>query len=339
MPSVAGDAETSIGITWPRPKHPFTVPCRTAARDNGSRNVHRVRQPCPAVIVTPGHGWASPHREFLMNDTLTVRARSNRAAADIRTGPGIHLDGYIAARLQTMAALAAGDPAHGRLRDEVICACLPVARRLASRFFGRGEPSEDLVQVATVGLIKAVDRFDPTRETEFLAYATPTILGEIKRHFRDKGWSVKVSRPLQELYLQITRVLPELTQQLGRTPRIGDIAAHLGVPEAQVMHGLECGQAYSTRSLSTPVGDGDGVALAETLGEEDPRMESAADRTTLRDLLAVLPDRERQILRLRFLKNLTQSEIAEQIGVSQMHVSRLLTRTLADLRERLLTTE
>jgi RNA polymerase sigma-B factor len=143
---------------------------------------------------------------------------------------------------------------------------------------------------------------------------------------------------MQELYLQITRVLPDLTQQLGRTARIADIAAHLGVPHAQVMRGLEFGQAYSTWSLSTPLGQGNGVALTELLGEEDPRMESAADRATLRDLLAVLPDRERLILRLRFFENLSQSEIAEQVGVSQMHVSRLLTRTLADLRERLLAT-
>ena len=247
------------------------------------------------------------------------------------------LDGYVAARLATMSELPAGDSHRNHLRDEVICACLPVVRRLAGRFFGRGESTEDLVQVATIGLIKAVDRFDPSRETQFLSYATPTILGEIKRHFRDKGWSVRVSRPMQELYLSITRLLPDLSQELGRSPRVSDLAERLGVPEEDIVRGLECGQAYTARSLSAPIGGDDGGAvLADLLGGDDERMESVADRETLRKLLTEVPERERNILALRFFANLTQSEIAERIGVSQMHVSRLLTRTLADLRTRLL---
>ncbi len=247
------------------------------------------------------------------------------------------LDGYVAARLATMSELPVGDSQRNRLRDEVICACLPVVRRLAGRFFGRGESTEDLVQVATIGLIKAVDRFDPSRETQFLSYATPTILGEIKRHFRDKGWSVRVSRPMQELYLSITRLLPDLSQELGRSPHVSDLAERLGVPEEDIVRGLECGQAYTARSLSAPIGGDDGGAvLADLLGGDDERMESVADRETLRKLLTEVPERERNILALRFFANLTQSEIAERIGVSQMHVSRLLTRTLADLRTRLL---
>ena len=191
--------------------------------------------------------------------------------------------------------------------------------------------------MATIGLIKSVDRFDTTRETQFLSYATPTILGELKRHFRDKGWSVRVSRPMQELYLSISRVMPEMAQELGRSPRICDLAERLGVSDDDIIRGLDCGQAYSARSLSAPVGGEDGGAvLADLLGDVDERMESVADRQTLRQLLADVPERERNILALRFFANLTQSEIAERVGVSQMHVSRLLTRTLSDLRERLL---
>lgn len=256
------------------------------------------------------------------------------------TSHSSELDIYVAERLNAMADLPVGDAQRNRMRDEVICACLPVVRRLASRFFGRGETPEDLIQVATIGLIKSVDRYDPERATQFLGYATPTIVGEIKRHFRDKGWSVRVSRPMQELYLQISRILPELAQDLGRSPRVDDIAARLGVPADDVVRGLECGQAYAARSLSTPVGgDDNGAVLADLLGGEDERMESVADRQTLRQLLTEIPERERDILMLRFFGNLTQSEIAERIGVSQMHVSRLLTRTLGELRERLLIEE
>jgi RNA polymerase sigma-B factor len=261
--------------------------------------------------------------------TETVAPSTSRTSSD--------LDAYIASRLNTIASLPAGDSLRNQLRDDVICACLPVVRRLAARFYGRGETSEDLTQVATIGLIKAVDRFDTSRETQFLSYATPTIVGELKRHFRDKGWSVRVSRPMQELYLDISRVLPELAQELGRSPHIADIAERLGVDSAEVIRGLDAGQAYSTRSLSAPVGgDENSATLADLLGGEDQAMESVADRTTLHKLLLEVPERERTILGLRFFANLTQSEIAEQIGVSQMHVSRLLTRTLADLRERLL---
>ncbi len=267
-------------------------------------------------------------------NTVTV------ASVDTPTRAGTDLDTYLATRLATMATLPAGDPTRTTLRDDVICACLPVARRLAARFHGRGETPEDLTQVATIGLIKSVDRFDPARQTPFLSYATPTIIGEIKRHFRDKGWSVRVPRPMQELSLDINRLLPELAQDLGRSPRIADIAGRLGLPEADVIRGLDAGHAYTTRSLSTPIGtETSTTTLADLLGDTDPSIESAADRTTLHQLLRQVPERERQILALRFFANLTQSEIADRIGVSQMHVSRLLTRTLADLRARLLAEE
>jgi RNA polymerase sigma-B factor len=271
-----------------------------------------------------------------MSQATAVRTSNNSSTSN--TTVGNDLDAYVAERLQAMSMLATGDPKRNKLRDEVICACLPVVRRLAARFFGRGENPEDLVQVATIGLIKSVDRYDTERETQFLSYATPTILGEIKRHFRDKGWSVRVSRPMQELYLSISRVMPEMAQELGRSPRICDLAERLGVSEEDIIRGLDCGQAYSARSLSAPVGGDDGGAvLADLIGGVDERMESVADRTTLRQLLTEVPERERNILALRFFANLTQSEIAERVGVSQMHVSRLLMRTLSDLRERLLT--
>lgn len=250
---------------------------------------------------------------------------------------GADLDAHLAAMLRQMATLPADDPRRAALRDQVICGCLPVVRRLAARFFGRGENPDDLIQVATIGLIKAVDRFDPTRETQFLSYATPTVVGELKRHFRDKGWSVRVSRPLQETYLSITRVIPDLAQQLGRSPTVADIASHLGLTDADVTAGLGCAGAYTARSLSTPIGDDTtGTTLADLLGQHDTRMESVPDRHTLRQMLADIPERERHILALRFFDNLTQSEIADRIGVSQMHVSRLLTRTLENLRQRLL---
>jgi len=272
-----------------------------------------------------------------MSNATTLLAPVTSQPAEATPKIGGELDAYIAGRLQTMSTLSEDDPQRVALRDEVICACLPVVRRLAARFFGRGESSEDLVQVATIGLIKSVDRFDPERETQFLSYATPTIIGEIKRHFRDKGWSVRVSRPMQELYLAISRVLPEMAQELGRSPRVSDLAERLGVSEEEVIRGLDCGQAYTARSLSAPVGGEEGGAvLADLLGGDDEQMESVADRTTLRHLLAEVPERERNILALRFFANMTQSEIAERVGVSQMHVSRLLTRTLKELRERLL---
>src|SRR5215467_176606 len=258
------------------------------------------------------------------------------APAALPGAAGADLDAHLAGMLAEMADLPADSPRRAALRDEVICGCLPVVRRLAARFFGRGENPDDLIQVATIGLIKAVDRFDPQRETQFLSYATPTIIGELKRHFRDKGWSVRVSRPLQELYLTITRIIPDLAQHLGHSPTVADIATHLGIPETDVVAGLECAGAYTARSLSTPIGDDTtGTTLADLLGETDDRMESVADRHTLRQMLSDVPERERHILALRFFDNLTQSEIAERIGVSQMHISRLLTRTLGNLRERL----
>jgi RNA polymerase sigma-B factor len=243
-----------------------------------------------------------------------------------------HLTDRASDLLAAMVALPANHPSRPQLRDRVIEAWLPLARHLAGRFSGRGEPVDDLVQTATVGLIKSVDRFDPSRGVEFTAYAIPTILGEIKRHFRDSTWQVRVPRRLQELRLSIAEATTVLTQNLSRSPTVADIAEHLGISEEEVVEGLEGARAYSATSLSTPTASDSGTELGETLGGEDPEFELAELRVALGPALATLYKREQRILTLRFYGNLTQSQIAAQIGVSQMHVSRLLAKALAKLR-------
>ena len=209
---------------------------------------------------------------------------------------------------------------------------LPLVEHCARRFMHRGEPLEDLVQVGTIGLIKAVDRFDTDRGVEFSTYATPTIIGEIKRHFRDKGWAIRVPRRLQELRMSIATATSDLSQSLGRSPTPREIAEHLEVSVEEVLEGLESANAYATMSLDVSHGDDEGPSWLDSLGEEDEAIEHVEIRESLRPLLAGLPPREQQILVLRFFRQQTQSQIAEQVGISQMHVSRLLTRTLERLR-------
>ena len=240
------------------------------------------------------------------------------------------------ALIALMADTDADDPTHRRARDELVTLHLPLVHFLARRFRDRGEPLEDLVQVVTIGLIKAVDRFDPQRGVEFSTYATPTIVGEIKRHFRDKGWAIRVPRRLQELRISLGRATAELSQKSGRAPTVGELAAHLGVSEDEVIEGLEGAQAYSTTSLDAHVGGTDGdesPSLVDRLGGDDLDLEAVEYRESLKPLLAALPSRERRILALRFFHGMTQSEIAAEVGISQMHVSRLLAKSLATLRE------
>jgi RNA polymerase sigma-B factor len=208
---------------------------------------------------------------------------------------------------------------------------------LARRFRNRGEPLEDLVQVGTIGLLKAIDRFDLDREVEFSTYATPTIVGELKRHFRDKGWAVRVPRRLQELHLELTKVVSHLGQELGRSPTVEEIAKAAGATEEEVLEGLEIAQAYNFTSIDAPIDSGDGgsTSFAEQLGAEDEHLENLEYRASLAPEMQKLPEREQQILYLRFFKGQTQSEIADKLGISQMHVSRLLNRTLIQLREAL----
>lgn len=233
------------------------------------------------------------------------------------------------AEVAGLFAALGSDPA---ARDRIAMLFLPLAEYLARRFTGRGEPLDDLVQVANVGLLNAIDRFDPSREVQFSTYAAATIVGELKRHFRDKGWSVRVPRSLQELGLRLNQALPELSQKLGRSPTIGELAGALGVTEEEIVEAMDANQAYSTTSLEAPVGD-EGFAPIDTLGGVDPSLEILDEWATLAPAVRDLPERERRVLYLRFFSGLTQSEIADQIGVSQMHVSRILSQTIERLRE------
>ena len=219
-------------------------------------------------------------------------------------------------------------------RERLVEQFIGLVEFLARRFRNRGEPLEDLVQVGTIGLLKAIDRFDLEREVEFSTYATPTIVGELKRHFRDKGWAVRVPRRLQELHLELTKVVGHLGHDLGRSPTVAEIAKAASISEEEVLEGLEIAQAYNFTSLDAPIDtdDGGSTSFADQLGEDDEHLENLEYRASLAPEMAKLPDRDRTILYLRFFKGLTQSEIADRLGISQMHVSRLLNRTLIQLR-------
>ena len=241
--------------------------------------------------------------------------------------------------LHLFTELASADPGqrrHTEVRDELVRLHLPLVEHLTRRFLNRGEPYDDLVQVGTIGLIKAIDRFDLDRAVEFSTYATPTIVGEIKRHFRDKGWAIRVPRRLQELRISISSTSAELTQSLGRSPTISEIAGQLGVTQEEVLEGLESSNAYSTLSLdATDPTEDSALSMLDSLGEDDEALESVENRESIKPLLERLHPREKHILALRFFKGMTQSQIAAEIGVSQMHVSRLLNKTLQHLRESL----
>jgi RNA polymerase sigma-B factor len=225
-----------------------------------------------------------------------------------------------------------GDPA---AREQLVARFLPLARQLARRYQRGGEQLDDLVQVASLGLLKAIDRFDPARETAFSSFAVPTILGELKRHFRDKGWSVRVPRDLQELAVKVDRVGDEMSRELGRAPTPVEIAERTGTTLEQVLEAREASAAYRAVSLDRPRTDDeeDGDSYADAMGAEDPGFGLAEDSATVERLMRVLSDREREVLRLRFEEDLTQSEIGQRVGVSQMHVSRLIRQSIARLRD------
>ena len=246
-----------------------------------------------------------PEREALINPSNTERAAE------------------LFARLPDPAA-----------RDELVLTFRPLARYLARRFSGRGEAVEDLEQVASIALIKAVDRFDPEREVKFSTYATVTIVGELKRHFRDKGWALGVPRRVKEISLQVERAVAELNQALGRSPTVKEIASHTGTTEEEVIEGMEAMHAYSTAPLDPP-NESDRDSPASRIGAEDDSLEILERWVSVKTVLEKLPSRERRILHLRFFKGMTQTQIANELGISQMHVSRLLSATLRLLRERL----
>jgi RNA polymerase sigma-B factor len=240
-------------------------------------------------------------------------------------------------RLREFAALPPDAPGRSALRDELVAAHMSIVEYVARRFYGRGEPLADLTQVGTIGLINALDRFEPERGLEFTSYATPTVVGEIKRYFRDKGWMVRVPRRLQEVRTAMAATTGELSQRLGRAPTVAELSKALDATEEEIVEAMESGNAYSPMSIEAQTDPESGWSLADTLGTADAGMERIEYRESLKPLLAALGERERTILLLRFFENKTQSQIAETVGVSQMHVSRLLARTLADLREKLLT--
>ena len=245
-----------------------------------------------------------------------VREGDDRAASDRRLLARYHRE---------------GDPA---ARDEVVARFLPLARQLARRYQRGREPLDDLVQVASVGLVKAVDRFDPDRGTAFSSYAVPTILGELKRYFRDAGWAVHVPRGMQERVLDVNAAVARLARQLGRSPTPAEVSEALGIPAEEVLEALEAAVAYEAISLDAPrsADEGDGTHYGEALGGEDERFELIELGAAIGPTLKALPERDRLILHLRFVEDLTQSEIAARIGVSQMHVSRLIRRALTRLR-------
>ena len=217
------------------------------------------------------------------------------------------------------------------IRTTLIESHMGLVEYLARRFAGRGEPLDDLIQVGNIGLVKAVDRFDPDRQVEFSTYATPTIVGELKRHFRDKGWAVRVPRRLQELNLRLGTVIGQLSQELQGSPTVAEIASAADASEDEVLEALDSAHAYSLVSLDATTSE-EGLSYHEQIGTEDEALDALEQRLSVGPLLRELTSRERRMLHLRFFKGMTQSEIAQELGISQMHVSRLLAKTLATLR-------
>lgn len=252
-------------------------------------------------------------------------------------------DGYVdeyADVLETFRALRAcesGSADYERHRDAIVRRCLPLADHIARHYDRRGEDIEDLGQIARLGLVNAVNRFDPDKGAGFLSFAVPTMMGEVRRHFRDHGWAMHVPRRLKDRHVQLTRAMADLTQTLGRAPTPSELAAHLDIDREEVVESIVASAAYRTQSIDAPVGSGDGDArmLSDTVGDVDPAFARITDQEAVRPLIAALPERERTILYLRFFDSMTQSQIAEKVGVSQMHVSRILERTLRQLRDKL----
>src|ERR1700752_2136573 len=236
-----------------------------------------------------------------------------------------------------LASIAPDSMEFQRQRDEIVERCLPLADHIARRFEGRGEPRDDLVQVARVGLVNAVVRFAVEPGSVFVSFAVPTIMGEVRRHFRDNSWSVKVPRRLKELHLRLGAATADLSQRLGRAPTATELAQELEMDRAEVVEGLVAGSGYNTLSMDSggSSGNEDAPAIADTLGDVDTGLDQIENREALRPFLAALPELERQGVLVRFFESLTETQIAERVGISQMHVSRLLAKSLARLRDQL----
>jgi len=259
--------------------------------------------------------------------TAATIAAPTPIARSERRAPGAGTDAKEAERLLLVRYHEEGDLA---AREELVERFLPLARDLALRYTYTDEPFDDLLQVASLGLIKAIDRFEPGRGTKFTSYAAPTILGELKRHFRDKGWSLHVPRDLQERSLAVSRATEALSKELSRSPKVREVADHLGCSVEQVLEAQEAAASYEAASLDAPAArdDGESASLVELLGKEDGAYDLVEDRQAIASTWHALPEVERKVVELRFMHDLTQREIGEQIGYSQMHVSRLLRRAL-----------
>ncbi|MFE2418312.1 RNA polymerase sigma factor SigF [Streptomyces hokutonensis] len=348
----AGSLVPRGGIPEQARPHPEDEPSEAGVTDDGQREQDgavRIGGVSPVAGGSPAPTQSSVGEEAKARGRATDQAMSEHERDDVAGAQGVQSvqstrhdpqdrSGARALFIE-LRTLKDGSVEYAELRNRLVRMHLPLVEHLARRFRNRGEPLDDLTQVATIGLIKSVDRFDPERGVEFSTYATPTVVGEIKRHFRDKGWAVRVPRRLQELRLSLTTATAELSQRHGRSPTVHELAEKLGISEEEVLEGLESANAYSTLSLDVPDTDDESPAVADTLGAYDEALEGVEYRESLKPLLEDLPPREKRILLLRFFGNMTQSQIAQEVGISQMHVSRLLARTLAQLREKLLVEE
>lgn len=303
---------------------------------------------CWAVAISPATVATGPRRDDGATVVTTTAAATTATRAGPRADPAIsrpesprrdtsrrHDDeyGFLAPRLAVFAATARDDPRRRWLRDELVAAFWPLVVHIARRYRDRGEPLADLEQVGAIGLLGALERFDPGRGRDFLSYAVPTITGEIRRHFRDRAWAMRVPRPLKDLQAPVRDAVGDLSVTLGRAPRPSEIAAHLGVPVEQVIDVLGAGQVYAAHSLDALLlRTDDGSCLADRLGTIDGSFAIAECRQDLRRALAALSERDRTIVVLRFFGGLSQTQIGAQVGLSQMHISRLLSRTLTILR-------
>jgi RNA polymerase sigma-B factor len=243
----------------------------------------------------------------------------------------------VAEMFAVLSQMPAESHAYARQRERIVLRCLPVADHVARRFAHRGESLDDLTQVARVGLMNAINRFDARKGSSFIGFAVPTIMGEVRRHFRDYSWSMRVPRRLRELHVQINWATGDLTQTLGQAPTASELAQELGVPREEIVECLVAGDAYQLESLDTPRNandSGQDRSAADVIGGVDPQIDHIMDRQAVHALVAELPQREREVLYMRFFESMTQSQIAERIGVSQMHVSRILASTLQYLRDR-----
>jgi RNA polymerase sigma-B factor len=292
----------------------------------------------PRPDIAPQHPGARIRSErYALSSYIRLASRASAMAVRVTmAAEGGHEPGRVANRAEQDRALFARyldkrDPVD---REMLVERFLPLARQLARRYQRPEEPFDDLFQVACLGLVKAIDRFDLEREVAFSSYAVPTILGEIKRYFRDRTWSVRVPRDLQELALKVDRAVSELSLDLHRQPTVEEIGAKVGADEEDVLEALEASGAYKATSLESPRGSEEesGDTLGDTLGTEEHGFALAEDRATIEHLMRSITPREREVLHLRFAEDLTQAEIGERIGVSQMQVSRIIRQSVARLR-------